>query len=413
MAIVELFHTGVEQLLAHPRLRSSLSGRSLAYLGHAASVLADGSHALDALTQLPEFRFRCAFGPQHGMRGEKQDNMVESDDYFDSQWGLPVYSLYGATRRPTSKMLDGVDVVLVDLQDLGCRIYTFATTLLYMIEESAARGIAVWVLERPNPVGRPVEGLSLQAGWESFVGHLPTPMRHGLTLGELGRYLIDRKRLDLDYRVVGMQGWMPDTAPGYGWPLGARSWVNPSPNAPQLSMARCYSGTVLLEGTHLSEGRGTTRPLEMLGAPDLDGRKWVDAMRKMLPPSWLAGCRLRPCFFQPTFQKHQGRVCSGFQIHCDGPDYRHQLFRPFRLVSGALWTLRRLWPDYELWRDFPYEYETDRLAIDLIAGSDRLRRWVDSPTSGPSNLEAALSEDEQTWKEQCLKIAPLERFAPG
>lgn len=399
MAMVEPFQAGVERLLADPQLRSLLAGRSLAYLGHAASVLADGRHALDALVLSPEFRFLCAFGPQHGMRGEKQDNMVESEDYVDSEWGLPVYSLYGATRRPTSQMLSGVDVVLVDLQDLGCRIYTFATTLLYMIEESAARGIAVWVLERPNPAGRPVEGLSLLAGWESFVGHLPTPMRHGLTLGELGRFLIDRKRLDLEYRVVGMQGWMPDAAPGFGWPLETRSWVNPSPNAPQLSMARCYSGTVLLEGTHLSEGRGTTRPLEMVGAPDLDGRKWVDAMHRMLPSSWLAGCRLRPCFFQPTFQKHQGKVCSGFQIHCDGPDYRHDLFRPFRLVSGALWTLRRLRPDYPIWRDFPYEYETDRLAFDLIAGSDRLRRWVDDPSTKPDDLERVLNEEELAWRD--------------
>jgi uncharacterized protein YbbC (DUF1343 family) len=313
MAMVEPFQAGVERLLADPQLRSLLAGRSLAYLGHAASVVADGRHALDALVLSPEFRFLCAFGPQHGMRGEKQDNMVESEDYVDSEWGLPVYSLYGATRRPTSQMLSGVDVVLVDLQDLGCRIYTFATTLLYMIEESAARGIAVWVLERPNPAGRPVEGLSLLAGWESFVGHLPTPMRHGLTLGELGRFLIDRKRLDLEYRVVGMQGWMPDAAPGFGWPLEARSWVNPSPNAPQLSMARCYSGTVLLEGTHLSEGRGTTRPLEMVGAPDLDGRKWVDAMHRMLPSSWLAGCRLRPCFSSQPFRSIKGKSAVVFR----------------------------------------------------------------------------------------------------
>jgi hypothetical protein len=186
--------------------------------------------------------------------------------------GIPVFSLYGEVRRPTAAMLDSFDVLLVDLQDLGCRIYTFITTLRYVLEAAARHGKSVWVLDRPNPAGRPVEGLTLRDGWESFVGAGPMPMRHGLTMGELAAGS-SPLWLDVDYRVIAMEGWQPDAAPGFGWPLGERTWINPSPNAPNLSMARCYAGTVMLEGTTLSEGRGTTRPLELFGAPDLDARR--------------------------------------------------------------------------------------------------------------------------------------------
>lgn len=284
-------------------------------------------------------------------------------------------------------MLEAFDVLLVDLQDLGCRIYTFITTLRYVLEAAAAQGKSVWVLDRPNPVGRPVEGLKLRAGWESFVGAGPIPMRHGLTLGELGLWFVRSLKLDVDYRVVEMQGWRPEAAPGYGWPLHERSWVNPSPNAPNLSMARCYAGTVLLEGTTLSEGRGTTRPLELFGAPDLEPERLIEQMQR-LAPHWLAGCRLRPCWFEPTFHKHAGELCAGVQIHVDDPAYDHHAFRPWRLMALAFKALRRLRPDYPLWRDFPYEYEYERLAIDLINGSPLLREWVDDPEAGPGDLEA-------------------------
>ncbi|HNM23146.1 MAG TPA: DUF1343 domain-containing protein, partial [Rhodocyclaceae bacterium] len=211
---------GLDRILADSDLRRPLRGRRVALLAHPASVTADLTHALDALAALPDLRLSAAFGPQHGLRGDKQDNMVESADYLDPLLGIPVFSLYGEVRRPTPAMMDSFDVVLVDLQDLGCRIYTFITTLLYILEEAAARGKTVWVLDRPNPAGRPVEGLSLRPGWESFVGAGPLPMRHGLTLGELGRWFIARGRLDLDYRVVPMLGWEPQAAPGWGWPLG-------------------------------------------------------------------------------------------------------------------------------------------------------------------------------------------------
>ena len=230
---------GLDRLLQDPALRAPLVGRRIALLAHPASVTADLDHALDALAALPDLNLTAAFGPQHGLRGDKQDNMVESPDFLDPVHQIPVFSLYGEVRRPTEAMMATFDILLVDLQDLGCRIYTFITTLRYVLEAAAAHGKAVWVLDRPNPAGRPVEGLALRPGWESFVGAGPMPMRHGLTLGELGHWFINTLNLNVDYQVIKMDGWAPSAAPGYGWPLGERAWVNPSPNAPNLSMARC------------------------------------------------------------------------------------------------------------------------------------------------------------------------------
>ena len=394
---------GIDRLCTEPALRQDLRGRRVALLAHPASVTADLTHSLDALAALGDVRLTAAFGPQHGLRGDKQDNMVESPDYNDPRLGIPVFSLYGEVRRPTDAMLDTFDVLLVDLQDLGCRIYTFITTLRYVLEAAARRGKSVWVLDRPNPIGRPVEGLSLRPGWESFVGAGEMPMRHGLTLGEMGGWFIRRLGLDVDYRVVEMTGWQPESAPGYGWPLGERTWINPSPNAPNLAMARCYPGTVLLEGTTLSEGRGTTRPLELFGAPDLDISALVAEMRR-LAPAWLAGCRLRPCWFEPTFHKHQGLLCAALQTHVEDGAYDHTAFRPWRLQALAFKALRNLQPGYDLWRDFPYEYENDRLAIDLINGSELLRTWVDDRAALPGDLEALTRVDELAWNEQRASV---------
>ncbi|MFV0370770.1 MAG: exo-beta-N-acetylmuramidase NamZ domain-containing protein [Azonexus sp.] len=395
---------GIDRFLTDPDLRRPLLGKRIALLAHPASVTADLTHSLDALAALPDIRLTAAFGPQHGLKGDKQDNMVESADFLDPQYGIPVFSLYGEVRRPTAAMLDTFDVLLVDLQDLGCRIYTFITTLRYVLEAAAGSGKgdgkAVWVLDRPNPAGRPVEGFTLRPGWESFVGAGTLPMRHGLTLGELGHWFIHRLQLDVDYRVIAMQGWQPDAAPGYGWPLGERAWINPSPNAPNLSMARAYAGTVMLEGTTLSEGRGTTRPLEFLfGAPDLDARAILADMQR-LAPDWLAGCKLRECWFEPTVHKFHGQLCHALQVHCDGPHYRHHAFKPWRLQALAFKAIRRLYPDYPLWRDFGYEYEFERLAIDLINGSPLLREWVDDPETAPVDLERAVAVDENAWQEQ-------------
>ena len=394
---------GIDRLCADPALRQDLHGRRVALLAHPASVTADLTHSLDALAALDAVRLTAAFGPQHGLRGDKQDNMVESPDYNDPWLGIPVFSLYGEVRRPTDAMLDTFDVLLVDLQDLGCRIYTFITTLRYVLEAAARRGKSVWVLDRPNPIGRPVEGLSLRPGWESFVGAGEMPMRHGLTLGEMGHWFIRRYGLEVDYRVVEMTGWQPESAPGFGWPLGERTWINPSPNAPNLAMARCYPGTVMLEGTTLSEGRGTTRPLELFGAPDLDIGALVAEMHR-LAPDWLAGCRLRPCWFEPTFHKHQGKLCAGLQTHVDDGSYDHATFRPWRLQALVFKALRNLQPGYDLWRNFPYEYENDRLAIDLINGSELLRTWVDDRAALPGDLDTLARVDELAWSEQRASV---------
>jgi len=255
------------------------------------------------------------------------------------------------------------------------------------------------VLDRPNPIGRPIEGLRLRDGWESFVGAGPLPMRHGLTLGELARWLVRRLGLGVECEIVAMEGWRPGEGPGFGWPLGERSWVNPSPNAPNLTMARCYPGTVMIEGTTLSEGRGTTRPLEAFGAPDLDPQALVAEMRG-LAPQWLVGCRIRECWFEPTFHKHAGTLCAGLQIHADDPAYAHETFRPWRLVALALKALRRLRPDYPLWRDFAYEYERGRMAFDVINGSPLLREWVDDPAASPADLDALVAPDETSWRDE-------------
>ncbi len=387
---------GIDRLLAEPALRAPLAGKRVALLAHPASVTQDLTHSLDALAACADIKLAAAFGPQHGMRGDKQDNMMESPDFNDPVHGIPVFSLYGDVRRPTAQMMDAFDVLLVDLQDLGCRIYTFVTTLLYVLEAAAKHGKEVWVLDRPNPAGRPVEGLTLRSGWESFVGAGPMPMRHGLTLGELGLWFVEKLKLDVDYLVIEMENWRPDAAPGHGWPLGERAWINPSPNAPNLSMARAYAGTVMLEGTTLSEGRGTTRPLELFGAPDIDTRRIIAEMHA-LAPQWLHGCRLRACWFEPTFHKHVGKLCNGVQIHTEDHSYDHQAFKAWRIQALAFKAIRRLYPDYRLWRDFTYEYEHGKPAIDVINGGPQLREWVDDAVAAPRDLDALTLPDEQAW----------------
>lgn len=394
---------GIDRLLEEPGLRIPLQGRRVALLAHPASVTRNLVHSMDALAEMDDINLTAAFGPQHGLRGDKQDNMVESVDFRDPVHDIPVFSLYGEVRRPTTEMMEHFDVLLVDLQDLGCRIYTFITTLRYLLEAAARHRKQVIVLDRPNPAGRPVEGLILRPGWESFVGAGPMPMRHGMTIGEMGHWFISILNLDVEYDVIGMEGWYPGTAPGYGWPLNERNWINPSPNAANLWMARCYAGTVMLEGTTLSEGRGTTRPLELFGAPDIDSRKLITAMQN-IAPHWVEGCTLRECWFEPTFHKHVGQLCAGIQIHVEGAAYDHQAFRPWRLMALAFKALRRIMPGYDLWRDFPYEYEHDQLAIDLINGSDLLRLWVDDDNAAPADLDALTTSDEQSWKNEYSRV---------
>jgi uncharacterized protein YbbC (DUF1343 family) len=391
---------GIDRLLDDPALRAPLQGRKVALCAHPASVTEDLTHSLDALAALDDVTLTAAFGPQHGMKGDKQYNMIESEDYIDPVHQIPIFSLYGEVRRPTDAMMEPWDVVLVDLQDVGCRIYTFLTTLLYLLEAAAKHGKSVWVLDRPNPAGRPVEGYKLREGFESFVGAGPIPMRHGMTLGEMGHWFVRHFDLDVDYRVIEMEGYDPAAGPGYGWPM-ERVWVNPSPNAPSLNMARAYAGTVMLEGTHLSEGRGTTRPLEIFGAPHINARAVIERMHA-IAPQWLHGCKLREIWFEPTFYKHEGALCHGVHIHGEGPDYDHGSFRPWRVQALAFKAIREIYPDYELWRglNYRYEYTEGRLAIDVINGGPELREWVDDSAATPDDLDAIACPDEEEWLAQ-------------
>ncbi|MGL3821525.1 exo-beta-N-acetylmuramidase NamZ family protein [Sphingopyxis sp. R3-92] len=394
---------GIDRLLADPALLKPLEGQRVALLAHPASVTADLTHSLDALVAAG-VNVTAVFGPQHGVRGDLQDNMMESPDFTDPTYDMPVFSLYGEVRRPTGQSMHTFDVILIDLQDLGCRIYTYVTTLLYMLEAAAQHGKAVWVLDRPNPAGRPVEGTLLRAGWESFVGAGPMVMRHGLTMGEMGAWFIRHFNLNVDYRVIGMAGWNPGAAPGYGWPTD-RAWVNPSPNAANVNMARAYAGTVMVEGATLSEGRGTTRPLELFGAPDIDARAVIAEMQR-LAPEWLAGCKLRDIWFEPTFHKHAGKLNSGVHIHADGPWYDDAAFRPWRVQALGFKAIRSLYSDYPIWRgtDFKYEYTDDVLAIDVINGGPILREWVDDAGATPGDLDALALPDEAAWQDEIADL---------
>ncbi|WP_413612660.1 exo-beta-N-acetylmuramidase NamZ domain-containing protein [Bdellovibrio sp. HCB-110] len=390
---------GVEVLLSNPKMLKSLKGKRVGLVCHPASVDENLQHSLDLLSK--KIKLSCAFGPQHGVRGDKQDNMIESPDFVDPVHKIPIFSLYGEVRRPTPEMMQHFDVLLFDLQDLGCRIYTFITTLLYVMEECAKLGKSVIVLDRPNPAGRPIEGFKMLPGWESFVGAAPIPMRHGLTVGELALYFKDFYKMNLDLQVVKMKGYSPEKGPGFGWDT-KRPWVNPSPNAASLNMARAYSGTVLIEGTTLSEARGTTRALEIIGASDIDFTEVLVRMKKKAP-QWHKGVTLRECFFEPTFHKHVGKLCHGFQFHTDANSYKHDQFKPFRLVALMLKVIREMHPKYPIYRDFAYEYVRDRLAFDVINGGPALKDWIENSKATPKDLDAALAKDEKSWAKERKK----------
>lgn len=391
------FQYGIDQLLSSEKLLSRLKKSACALVAHPASINSNYVHSLDAL-----FEHGCkitkAFGPQHGMRGDKQDNMIETEDYFDSTHHIPVISLYGQHRRPTAEMLSDIDIVLFDLQDIGCRIYTYITTLMYFLEACEESDVELIVLDRPNPAGRPIDGLILREGEESFVGCAPLPTRYGLTIGELANWLVDYKNLNTNLTVIHMKDYQIDQLPEYGWPNN-RPWVNPSPNANSINMARCFAGTVLLEGVNLSEGRGTTTPLEVIGAPGLDITKTLSFL-ELEAPHWREGVYLRSCFFQPTFHKFKNEMCAGLQIHTDVEHYQHHKFKPYKLIAGILKALKTIQPDLDLWRRHYYEYEPERLAIDVINGGSDLRNWIDSPNATFDEFETMLSRDEIIWREK-------------
>ncbi|MCG6989458.1 MAG: DUF1343 domain-containing protein [Gemmatimonadetes bacterium] len=360
--------TGLDRLIsgeAGAHLKDAAAGLIL----HPASVTAGLDAAADALLGAG-FRLRSLFGPQHGARGEKQDNMVESAYYADPGTGLPVHSLYSDVRQPTAEMLTGIETLLFDLQDVGVRVYTFVWTMALAMEACARAGLRFVVLDRPNPVGGTVlEGPVLRAGFESFVGLHPVPLRHGLTVGELARWLNVERGIGCDLDVVPMEGWRRDMS----WSETGLPWVLPSPNLPTPASCAVYPGMVLVEGTNLSEGRGTTKPFELVGAPWIDGRALALRMRA----EELPGVSFRACSFEPTFQKHAGHRCGGVQIHVTDA----AAFRPVRTAIALLRAARDLAPADFAWRMPPYEYEERLMPIDILWGHDGLRRGLDAEAS--------------------------------
>lgn len=374
--------TGLEVLAIEGA--TELRGRRVGLLCHAASVTSDLRHAADILAARGDLELVALLAPQHGAGGELQANMVEWSGGYDRRLGLPVYSLYGAVRQPTPEMLDGIDALVVDLQDVGSKVYTFTWTMLLVLEAAAARGVTVVVLDRPNPLGGiEVEGEVTRPGFRSFVGLRGIVHRHGMTLGELA--MLFNAAIGARLRVVAMRGWRREM----WFDETGLPWVMPSPNMPTLDTATVYPGSVLLEGTNASEGRGTTRPFELVGAPWVDGH----ALAAALAAEDLPGLRVRPASFIPTFDKHAGLRCEGVQLHV----IDRRAFRPYRTGAALLRALWRLYPRRCGWREPPYEYEEEKLPIDILSGSDRLRRQIEAATP-IADIVASWRDEEEAFR---------------
>ena len=357
--------TGLENLCTSPPAK--LSGCRLGLLCNSASVDGDLRHCRDLIARRFPGKLAALFSPQHGFFAQKQDNMIESDDTLDPSLNIPVFSLYSSTRRPTEKMFAGIDALIVDLQDAGTRVYTFIYTMSYCMEAAKKFGKKVLVLDRPNPVnGLAVEGNCLSPDCTSFVGRYPIPMRHGLTIGELALFFNSHYGIGCDLEVIPMQHWRRDM---YFQDTGLW-WVPPSPNLPTPASAAAYPGQVLLEGTNLSEGRGTTQPFELFGAPFIDARK----MLRTLDGSGLPGLHLRETTFEPTASKWAGQTCHGFQLHVTDP---HR-YRPYDTALKLLQTVIAIYGDAFQWKPPPYEYEYHKLPIDLLIGDKTIRKRIEA-----------------------------------
>ncbi|MBI5408389.1 MAG: DUF1343 domain-containing protein [Nitrospirae bacterium] len=362
-----------------------LKGARAGLLVHPASVNRKLEHASDCLLKSGKLKLKALFGPQHGIRGETQDNMIEWEGFRDKKTALPVYSLYGQTRKPDLSMLRDIDVMVIDMQDVGSRYYTFIWTMELCMQACHEMEKSVVILDRPNPLGGVhTEGPVIDINYASFVGQRPIPVRHGMTIGEIGSYLKNKFYPSLDFHVVPMKGWerkmwFDET----GLP-----WVLPSPNMPTLDTAVVYPGMCLLEAANLSEGRGTTRPFEIFGAPFIDPEILVTRLETFK----LTGVVFRPMYFQPTFQKHAGKLCGGAQIHV----VNREKFKPFKTGVAIIKAVHDLYSEHFEWKQPPYEYVTDKLPIDILAGTDRLRNDIERGKS--------LNEMEDWWKAQCLEF---------
>ena len=356
---------GSERLIASSRL----NGLRVGVVANPASIDHGFRHIVDGLGSARDWKLAAIFGPQHGFRSDLQDNMIESAHAEDARRKVPIFSLYSETREPTPAMLDLIDVLVIDIQDVGARIYTFIYTMANCLRAAARKGLPVIVCDRPNPIGgTAIEGPMLEPGYESFVGQFPIPMRHGMTVGELARMFNERHGIGAALEIVPMEGW----SRGMYWDETGLPWVMPSPNMPTLDTAIVYPGTVLFEGTMLSEGRGTTRPFELIGAPWLDGEKLASRLNAV----GLKGVHFRAANFEPTFQKHARTTCGGCQIHVTS----RQDFEPVRAGVALMRECYGLAPDRFEWRAPPYEYEHDKMPIDILAGSPALRQQIERQT---------------------------------
>jgi uncharacterized protein YbbC (DUF1343 family) len=360
---------GLDKLISSDREQAVLKGR-IGYLGHSASVSWRMENGLDELVNLFGKRVVSAFGPQHGFGSVVQDNMIETSHFIHPAYGFPVYSLYGETRKPTPGMLDGIDTLIIDLQDVGTRVYTYIWTLYLTMEACIGRDIRIVVLDRPNPVGGiRTEGNLPEKDWYSFVCMAPIPMRHAMTIGEIALWFRETNQWDLDLHIIPMEGWVRCML----WKDTGRLWINPSPNLPTAEGTLVYPGTVMLEGTVLSEGRGTTRSLEQFGHPAIDPYKIRVDLANYLKENQLSGFVLRPVWFQPTFQKFAGENCGGFQIHVLDPD----TFKPWKAMLFILKYLYHHSGIRPFWNQAPYEYQFEGLAFDWINGGTKVREWIE------------------------------------
>ena len=384
---------GSEVLLNSSKWLNQLKKKRVAYLGNSASLNQKGELILSLIEKQKAFSLTCLLSPQHGFFSNKQANMITTEDSFYKD--IKLYSLYSEkTRRLTKEMKKQFDILLFDLQDVGCRIYTYLSTLFYLIEDLDP-GQSLIVLDRPNPLGRYVEGSLLKEDFKSFVGVAPMPMSYGLTLGESALWYKTLKNLKTELHVIPMADYYPSKEP---WSQN-QVWTLPSPNMTGLSCAKVYPGSVLLEGTPISEGRGTTLPFEMIGYPEMQSSAYLKWLQQKVP-DFLKGCFLRSIQFEPTFDKFKNQICSGFQIHLERSWAKEGQFQPYRLISGFLKAFKELHPSLKWKIAPPYEYEYEKEPIDIISGGKELQKWIEDSSLTARFWDDFLREEEENWKKQ-------------